>query len=1857
MSENTNTEPLESPGSIFHNNLPVEKKLDAARMELLDLSMRNRLLNMPRSVKSARTIEVIDERSAEVFRLLVRENRAFTFVAGRAARMPAQADADSDSDEISDLAQPEDDGINDRGILNRHADTKLQTRLTSAGLQRRLLDLYNDARTLEEEQGVNILFLVLGTLKWIDPANASAIRYAPLILIPVNLERGNAAERFKLKWRQEEQASNLSLEAYLDRVHGLKLPPFEPGEDFSPTAYLDSVAEAISSKSGWEIVPDDIVLGFFSFAKFLMYRDLDPEHWPKEGKLTDLPLIQSLLSRGFKPAESMMSEDELIDRHISPQEMLHIVDSDSSQTLAVHDIRQGHNLVIQGPPGTGKSQTIANVIGSAIADGKTVLFVAEKMAALEVVKRRLDVAGVGDACLELHSNKANKRALLDELRRTWELGSPRGDFASSLTTRLLEVRDTLNDHAARMHKVHVPSSLTPYQVIGRLVRLRQDGQVPTDIKLEGPESWSDEERVYRESLVSELSQRVTEIGLPTEHPWWCVGLDIILPTDVERLVRRVADLRSRLNLVAASQAALGSLLEVPVAALRDLSQVVARANDIATAPECLGKSIAAPEWESHRQDLSTLLEIGSEHARVSGELAEKFLPTAWTTPVSEIRTTIAQLPSSFGPEAFDRSRALCLILPRLLIESSRLQAQLGIVGDTDTVASIERLVAIGERVAEAPAADPEAFNSNAWGHSVEQISDLVDAVEAYEWARAAVGTRVAESAWNVEFSSARQSLAAHGNSFLRHLNSDWRRANRLVKSVLTTPAMTCIETVTLLDSLIRGQIALKAIQNADTLGRSAFASHWRGEKSASAPLRAMATWVRSLSTMSAVVREIASRIKENALVGEQTSQTRKLLDQTHVLLNGIAHDFDSLGQSNTDQGPGIQRISLTSLITRLAEVTHADDVCRSTMIHVPSLLADRLLLLDTLIYGQQLADNVGRSENLGKKSFGPAWRGAKSDWSALRSAASWVDSHLGIRGLAARLPDHSGLAKQSQEVQRQLDAFLRDANDLCSYLRLDQSRLFGVQDLGELSARSLGSRFQLWVEYAEQLSRWVSYCERANRGRALGLGEIVDRLEDGRLSPSEAVRTFEMAYYEALFADQVRTEPALARFDGQLHGKHVRDFADLDRQRIATARLEIVRAHYRRIPQSTGVGPVAVLRTEMAKRRGHLPIRQLMHKAAPAVQALKPVIMMSPLSVAQFLPPGQLTFDLLVMDEASQIQPVDALGAIARCRQVVVVGDERQLPPTKFFARMTGSQPDNDDEDVTQVADVESILGLFIARGLPQRMLRWHYRSRHQSLIAVSNSQFYENKLFIVPSPYTKEAGMGLRFHYVSGGVFDSGVSRTNSVEAIRVAQAIIEHARQHPELSLGVATFSAKQRRAIQDQLELLRRANPDTEAFFNSHADEPFFVKNLENVQGDERDVIFISVGYGRNAQGTMAMAFGPLSRDGGERRLNVLISRAKRRCEVYASITDEDIDLERAKGRGVFAFKLFLHFARTGRIDLRELTGRTTDSVFENQVAAALQGLGYQVHPRVGIAGFFIDLAIADPERPGRYLLGIECDGPSYSSARSARDRDRLRQMVLEDHGWIIYRLWSTDWFQRPKEQLERLITAIVAARAELTARGEKVAAAGRAVPVDVVSIERDEVTEIGFSHVLEHGLLASVYAEAKVTPPGDGHDLHETPMGVLVDLVETVVKTEGPVHVDEVVARLRTAWGLQRSGARIQSCIERAISQAVHTQRISVSGRFLSIPGLTVTVRDRSRVASASLRKVDMLPPMEIKAAILQIVRPSLGATPEEIVHAVARLLGFKSTSAQLRDLIQSEVDESVREGRLVQRGLLLTANSQ
>jgi superfamily I DNA and/or RNA helicase len=417
--------------------------------------------------------------------------------------------------------------------------------------------------------------------------------------------------------------------------------------------------------------------------------------------------------------------------------------------------------------------------------------------------------------------------------------------------------------------------------------------------------------------------------------------------------------------------------------------------------------------------------------------------------------------------------------------------------------------------------------------------------------------------------------------------------------------------------------------------------------------------------------------------------------------------------------------------------------------------------------------------------------------------------------------------------------------------------------------------------------------------------------------------------------------------------------------------------------------------------------------------------MMSPLSVAQYLALGRLRFDVIVMDEASQLKPEDALGAIARGGQLIVAGDPKQLPPSVFFERALDVDEDEGEEDKTfSVEEHESILDVASTLYQPIRQLKWHYRSRHESLITFSNREFYRNRLLVFPSPFRQREDLGVKFRYVENGIYED---RRNSPEAESVVNAVLDHMVAHFDDSLGVVALNFQQRELIEDLLnERLREFDPG-QRYIDRHEQtgEPFFVKNLENVQGDERDVIFISVTYGRDAKGNLFQRFGPINQEQGPRRLNVLFTRAKKRVVLFSSIDPDQLRVDSSSKKGARILRDYLTYAKTGVLETLEDLGLGPANDFEAAVGAALRESGYEPSHNLRVAGFFIDLAIRHPDKPGVFILGVECDGATYHSSRSVRDRDRLRQTILENLGWTIHRIWSTDWFKDSEREVRKLV----------------------------------------------------------------------------------------------------------------------------------------------------------------------------------------------------------------------------------------
>lgn len=573
---------------------------------------------------------------------------------------------------------------------------------------------------------------------------------------------------------------------------------------------------------------------------------------------------------------------------------------------------------------------------------------------------------------------------------------------------------------------------------------------------------------------------------------------------------------------------------------------------------------------------------------------------------------------------------------------------------------------------------------------------------------------------------------------------------------------------------------------------------------------------------------------------------------------------------------------------------------------------------------------------------------------------------------------------------------------------------------------------------------WCSWQKARAEGVALGLGSVIAQLEASEGAAVEVLALFERSFRRAFLFATIEAEPALREFFGHEHDERIERFRQLD-EHIAALSRDLIRARLAagiprdQVRDDLPKAEIGLLRREIAKKTRHLPVRRLLAGLPHLLPRLKPCVLMSPLSVAQYLEPAHDAFDVVIFDEASQIPVWDAIGAIARGRQLIVVGDPKQLPPTNFFNSTAG-----DDDDLTpdEHKDLESILDELLTNGLRPRRLQWHYRSRHEGLIAFSNRQYYENDLLTFPSAET--ALGGVRFQHLPDARYDKGRSRTNEREAAALVDELVARLRRTdgPRRSYGVVTFSQTQQKLVEDLLDKKRRDHPEIEVHFGDEPPvegEPLIVKNLESVQGDERDVIFFSVCYGPDETGRVSMNFGPLNRDGGERRLNVAITRAKHEVVVFSGLKAEQIDLTRTRARGVRDLKHFLDYAERGPSALPGAAAPTAeeakpDAEFAHLIATRLVAAGHQVHHRVGCSAYRIDLGIVDPSAPGRYLLGVECDGATYHRAATARDRDKLRQAILAGLGWKLHRVWSTDWWHDPEAEFEKLRAAIAAAQAK-------------------------------------------------------------------------------------------------------------------------------------------------------------------------------------------------------------------------------
>ncbi|NLX26899.1 MAG: DUF4011 domain-containing protein [Lentisphaerae bacterium] len=1635
----------------------------------------------------------------------------------------------------------------------KHSDNAIQTLLYAAELEARLRGIHSTARTAIQESGANILYLAFGFLEWYESKDSEKSHIAPLYLVPVQLEQGKIdAETgtyiYTLSYTGEDIVPNLSLREKLKQDYGLVLPELD--NETKPEKYFKEVSDTVLRTMPRWGVKRFCTLSHFHFGKLLMYLDLDPARWP-ERSILDHALINSFFGAGGGALDSRGSSEHFgHERDIDSTPEIHgkyplIDDADSSQYSALMDAIDGKNLVIEGPPGTGKSQTITNLIAAALAKGKKVLFVAEKLAALEVVKARLDRAGLGDFCLELHSHKTQKRRVLDDLKQRLD---KRGSYRLPVNidadiARYEELKDKLRLYTELINSKWKKTGMTCHEILMRGARYRADFDIPPrklhpktvsgdSFTPQQQRSHFDDIRTYSD-MCRALGEQLAENGKLLSHPWFGVCNCNLQTFDATEVCALLGEWQASLEEVRRATQELASLLGASGGDLAELPLIEQLTREVSGLPELHGdellhvlpklKGVAVEQLKNglllyraiqhlyyslelsvdaellnDLSKLDVLVHARDEFCRIGVPVESDFKMLDWLAKeirqlrveIDSIASLIAEMlkhfPNETGASLFMSKKGLSELVIFFNVVNrlpARLWTKRNILFENTEV---DRALTLLKGKA-------ESLRSQRDENGVHFDLNEVPSLDSLKRIKANLET----------------------THFLRWLKRDWRESRRALMSLALPGCGTFKKIRSYFDALIK-YISEKDKFEHHSYLKDVFGDYFIGLDTDEAMLQTMHDWYSSVrneygfsigprvhigeaiigmdSTIAAGIQVLSSQ----GIVG-RLEDIREGLAKLSTQFTGVVElQLESVPVCG-DQGPlAIILRSLEECLLPCRHLFKKDDLSFGRMIELIGELQQLKTHIEKWNDGDCIRELFGDLLTL---RIGLGVDNVASVLAAEHTLqlGAYIESNVRAEALTNAIysnptVDFFNKLKSDAICLHQL---LLNAED--HYLRYEHVTELSRTAWCQSAANTLDAlldRNRLALAKPDWFASWLNYIRVRNVIWKDGYSTLVGCIEDGTLNDSQIVDAWRLGVYDRLSREIFAANRDLEIFSGTEHNAIRERFCEYD-EKLKALQCEKIASIVDRIevPAGNRSGRVSTLsdlgfiQHECNKKRKHQPIRELVKKSGHALVALKPCFMMGPMSVAQYLAPGQLEFDLVVMDEASQIKPQDALGVIARGIQLVVVGDPKQLPPTSFFDRVVDKDEEKDNVSIEESESIlDAVLPLFDAR-----RLRWHYRSRHESLIAFSNYNFYDGDLVVFPSPQKTSNEYGVKFKRIKKGCF---INRRNIEEARVIAEAVADHLQRNPDETLGVVAMNIEQRDQIEQAIEEVCKRDPLTQAAieWNRSTEAPLFVKNLENVQGDERDVIFISFTYGPSEiEGQVQQRFGPINSEVGWRRLNVLFTRSKKRMHVFSSMGSQDIVTSATSSRGVLALKKFLAYAETGMLQQAEHTGMPCDSDFEVAVLKQLAHAGFECEPQVGVAGYFIDLAVKDPGRPGRYLIGIECDGATYHSAKSVRDRDRLRQTVLEQLGWKIRRIWSTDWFRNSEQVLEPIIQELHRIKS----------------PIEEVTVEKPEIEE-SENVVKADGLLHETPLEQKAS----GYSLREA----LVTFDATVVRVKYP-HTQE------------------------------------------------------------------------------------------------------------------------------------------
>jgi len=1824
------------------------------RDELVDLSLRNPLINFRPTRRS--TVEITEPEPAQILDGLgsLPTGWGFHYPAEDPDVDPTgrqERDGEDDDRAFSHAPEAEDPHPG----LERRPDELLTTAPTAGDLSQTLHNLERRARQEYIDKGLHVLYLGLGMLDLRDRDNSHL--QSPLLLVPVHLHRESVRDPFRLRPTEVDVVLNPALKRKLENDFGIILP--EPSlDDLDVETFLETIASQIPST--WR-VEARAVLRTMSFFKEAMYRDLS-DH---EELISQHPLINALAEGRHRDHDYDFEPlpEARLDREHPPEVLVSILDADATQRQCIVAAIEGKTFVMDGPPGSGKSQTIVNIIANLIHRGRSVLFVSEKAAALDVVKSRLDDKGLGEYVLELHSHKATRKEVAQELGRAL-VTRPR--FRDPLTetaiSTLREAQDKLNNAAVALNEQREGLGQSLHQVLGRLAQLEAVPVAPR------PDLGAGDLDAARLAAILESARKLQASWAPVSKGDRFLWRDLVDPEWVaghlHEIRARLTDARDAVDeLVAIAGDVAGELLLPFDGTAGRASQLLDLLEVLSVGPEIPARWLTLPSLEPLRgraetraQECRAYLDeersltedtkgnwrrldpdIGDRIRRSLDGLASLRPPLdLLAVPVSRVENLHGFLAGAGG---------------RLRELEGDVRALLGAFGfdvspDTEWAT---KAVELGLLLAGPHRPARRWLSPDGARRAREALEVLARRIEQCRAAAAACEPHFLPSALDLDLSTFRRS---DGKAVLSRASKAGRR-NRTILRQHVPGGKVRRSTAHHLDALAAWQRAVASLRHAEQDHADALGQHYRGldtDPATVASAIATATRVLDLVGERPVPERLADLLAPGAADAEQwadrAQRTASRLEAWErdlgVHLPEQRHDLASLVLCDLARWCDEAARLLGDLqrdLVDLARALERDDLPVSALART----ADRITATHRLRTG------LDRSLREDTALLGPLYRGLDTDFDDLRRALDKADRVQAL--ISGPVPERTALAvaktaRRPDVLRGAVDQY-RTATDAVLSLFQEPQAARLAADL-DVSLEEAGLLLTELLDTCGDVHDWEAFVEARRELDAQGLGACVDHCVTRKVPEPLLCDVIERAvlsaWADAVIADdRALLEPIRSKDRDRL----VRTYRDLDRRLADHARVAVSDACNARKP-TTDAGAAGIIQREAQKKRKHRRIKDLLADTGPVAQAIKPCFMMSPLSVSQFLP-ASLTFDVVIFDEASQVRPCDAINSLYRGRQHIIAGDQRQLPPTSFFDRQIGD--DSDEYEEGQFEDFESILDLAKgSAGVRSLPLRWHYRSQHESLITYSNYAFYGGRLITFPGALQSGPDLGLHLIHVPDGVYARGGARDNPREARKVVERVLHHAEHHPHLTLGVVAFSDAQAYRIERELELARRDRPDLDAFFQDDRLTGFFVKNLENVQGDERDIIIFSVGYGRDDFGRLTMNFGPLNRQGGERRLNVAITRARRRVEIVTSILHSDIPETAASG--LRHLRRYLEFAARGTHALTpEVEGSRgeAESPLEEEVLCTIRSWGYEAVPQVGQAGYRIDIGVRHPTKPGMYVLGVECDGASYHSSRVARDRDRLRQEILEGLGWTLHRIWSLSWYRDRAKEEERLRSAIEHAIARDRRAENRHATARHSGPnrnPPKATVDPGDVDIVPLPSIPP---WARPYQVARLRRPKGTWDPDEPTVAErLQEPIVQIVSVEGPISRDLCAQRLRAGLNVGRMGARLKAAFNDAVARLLRRGDLEEpEPGFLTVRGSSPPgVRCATPENADTVRKVEHVPRMELCGALLAFVSDAKSISEEELTKRVAALFGWNRRGPDIVRAMTAALDALEAEGYLL-----------